>query len=59
MLTDIPKYLGGAKTLYIAESAKKFASVFRNEIEVPIRYISDCQPEDDEEFLSFGFRQRF
>ena len=40
-------------------SNTKFATVFRNDIEVPIEYISVCQYDDDEEFYLFGCDKDF
>jgi len=59
MLTDIPKYIGGAKTLFISRSDTIFETVLRNNIEVAIKYISACQYDGEEGFYLFGCDEAF
>lgn len=59
MQNDIPKYIGGAKTLYVSKSDTIFENVFRNDIEVPIKYISVCQYDNDKGFYLFGCDKDF
>jgi hypothetical protein len=59
MLTNIPKYIGGAKTLYISKSDTIFETLFRNEIEIAIEYISVCQYDNNKGFYLFGCDKDF
>lgn len=54
MLTDIPKIIGGAKTLFISKSDIGFETVFRDDKEIVIEFISVCQYDPEEGFYLFG-----
>ncbi|MVN23496.1 hypothetical protein [Mucilaginibacter arboris] len=59
MLTDIPKYIDGAKTLYISKSNITFNNVIINDIQTSIEYIVVCQYKDDSGFYLFGCDKNF
>lgn len=59
MLTDIPKLIGGAKTLFIAKSDIGFDTVIRDDKEITIEYISVCQYDPEEGFYLFGCDKDF
>ena len=59
MLTDIPKYIAGAKTLYISKSDIVFDTVFRDNVEVSIEYLSICQYDKDKGFYLFWCDKNF
>lgn len=54
MLTDIPKIIGGAKALFISKSDIGFETVFRDDKEIVIEFISVCQYAPEEGFYLFG-----
>jgi hypothetical protein len=59
MLTDIPKIIGGAKTLFVSQSDKGFDIVFRNDKEIIIEFISVCQYDPADGFYLFGCDKNF
>ena len=59
MLTDIPKYIGGAKTLYISKSDTGFDNVVRNDVEFLIEYVCVCQYDNEGGFYLFGCDKDF
>jgi hypothetical protein len=59
MLTDIPKQIGGAKTLFIAKSDTLFETIVRDDIEISIEFITVCQYADDSGFYLFGCDKEF
>jgi hypothetical protein len=59
MLTDIPKIIGGAKTLLISKSDTGFDTVFRDDREIVIEFISVCQYDPEEGFYLFGCDNQF
>lgn len=56
---DIPKYIDGAKTLYISKSNTEFENVVRNDIKISIKCIAVCQYDDGEGFYLFGCNKDF
>ena len=59
MLTDIPKQIGGAKTLFIAKSDTIFETVVRNDKGISIEFLSVCQYHDYKGFYLFGCDKEF
>jgi hypothetical protein len=59
MLTDIPKQIDGAKTLFIAKSYTLFETVVRDNKEISIEFIAVCQYKDDSGFYLFGCDKEF
>lgn len=59
MLTDIPKYIGGAKTLYISKLDIGFDNLVRNDVEILIEYICVCQYDNEGGFYLFGCDKDF
>jgi len=54
-----PKYIHGAKALYIAESDTIFEIRTRNDQEVSIKFLSVCQYDDHSGFYLFGCDEEF
>lgn len=59
MLSDSPKIIGGAKTLFIAKSDTGFDKVVRDEKEIVIEFISVCQYDLADGFYLFGCDKNF
>lgn len=59
MLMDIPKYIDGAKPLYISKSDTGFGNVVRNDAEILIKYICVCQYDNEGGFYLFGCDKEF
>lgn len=59
MLSNIPKYIGGARALYISKSVTGFDNVVRNGVEILIEYICVCRYDDAEGFYLFGCDRNF
>jgi hypothetical protein len=59
MLTNIPPYIGGAKTLYIARLDTGCTTVVRNGKEIIIEFISVCQYDPKDGFYLFGCDKEF
>ena len=54
MINKVPTYIGGAKTLFISRSENYFENVFRNDIEIGIKYLAVCKYENEDGFYLFG-----
>jgi hypothetical protein len=59
MLTEIPKIIVGAKTLFIAKPDIGFDTIFRYNKEIRIEYISVCQYDPEEGSYLFGCDKNF
>ena len=59
MLTDIPKYIGGAKALYISKLNPAFCNVVRFNTKILIEFICVCQYENETGFYLFGCDKNF
>ena len=59
MLTDIPKQIDGAKTLFIAKAETIFDTVVRDNNQISIELIAVCQYIDDNGFYLFGCNKAF
>jgi hypothetical protein len=56
---NIPKQIGGAKTLFIAKSDTHFETVLRDDKEILIEFLSICQYDNDGGFYLFGCDKHF
>lgn len=59
MLTDIPKLIGEAKTLFISKSDISFDTVIREDKTITIEFISVCQYNSEEGCYLFGCDKDF
>lgn len=59
MQANIPKYIGGAKALFIAKTDADFETVIRDDKEISIEFISICHYDHEEGFYLFGCDKEF
>lgn len=59
MLTDIPKYIGEAETLFVAKFDKAVASFLRDNKSIDIVLIAVCKYDNENGFYLFGCDKNF